>query len=351
MRLVDAGEGLALARDVAAAAEQIVAHHQERLGIDRAALDAVDIVVGAGTHLEIEARIEAGPGAAQLGLSDADVGIGDHHRRAVVGRQIGRHLRAFGQGLDGRRVLDQIVGRAADHLHVARLGVAQIADGARQGVAGRGKPRLGLADIGNALAAALGALPQAAEDRLMLIEIFLGQLDQLLVAQDVEMGLDRVEGGELGGLVDPIGGRIQPRQLALDLAPGGEAVEQHLGQGQLGLLAQQRGMGVAALRARGAVPGAAAVGVFRPGRGAQVERWQIERPSLADFLIDGAAISIDHPDLGMALQGSPDAVLQRAGLRCCDGRKEHQQDRQGNTTFSRYLGSPSHVHQDLSPIF
>ena len=74
----------------------------------------------------------------------------------------------------------------------------------------------------------------------MLLQVLAREFDQSLIAQYVEVGLDGVQRDELRRFLNPVRGRIHAGDLALHLALRGEAVEQHLGERQLGLRAQQR---------------------------------------------------------------------------------------------------------------
>ena len=178
-----------------------------------------------------------------------------------------------------------------------------------------GEAGFGLADIADGARALALQKPDLAQDPLMLREVLPRQLDQLLIAQHVEVGFDRIQADELRGLLHPVGGGIDPRGLALDLALGREAVEQHLGQGQLGVQAQQR-LRVARIAAAAApMAGRRTVGPFRPGGAAEVDRWQILGARLAELLIDRVAVRGDDADVGIGRKRRLDAVLDRGGKR------------------------------------
>ena len=99
-----------------------------------------------------------------------------------------------------------------------------------------------------------------------------------------------------------------------DLALGGEAVEQHLGQRQLGFPAQQRVE--CPHRGRGRpVAGRRTVGVFGPGGAAQVDRRQVLGARLAQLLIDRLAVGRDDADVGIGRERGLDALLDRGGKR------------------------------------
>jgi hypothetical protein len=178
-----------------------------------------------------------------------------------------------------------------------------------------GKARFGLADIADGARALALQERDLAEDPLMLRKVVPRQPDQLLVAQHVEVGFDRIQADELRGLLHPVGGGIDPRGLTLDLALGREPVEQHLGQGKLGVQAQER-LRVAGIAAAAApIAGGRTVGPFRPGGAAEVDRRQILGARLAELLIDRLAVRGDHADVGVGRKRRLDAVLDRGGKR------------------------------------
>ena len=139
----------------------------------------------------------------------------------------------------------------------------------------------------------------------MLLQVLAREFDQSLIAQHVEVGLDGVQRDELRRFLNPVRGRIHAGDLALHLALRGEAVEQHLGERQLGFRAQQR-LGVVVIDP---ISGDRTVGVLGTGGAAHVDGRQVLGAGLTEFLLDRLPVRSDHAHFRIGRERGLDTLL------------------------------------------
>ncbi len=329
-RLVDAMEGLPLARDVRAAAEEVVAHDDQ--GRSGAVLVRIPEhgIADIPRQLEIEAGIEAGARGAELGLGGIDVGGRDQHRGMGRGGERSGFLGACGKRILRRRIEQQVHGFLADDAPVVGDRVLELSPRDGEVLLRLSEPRLGLADVGD-VGTPLALEPaHLGENALVLGDIGLVEFDDRLPAQHFEVCLHGVESDELRGLPHAPRGAVDARLLTFDLAPGLEAVEQELGERKLRLGAEQ-GLAVVAVERAGFV----VVRPFGPRRRPQIERRQQSCPRLSELLIDRTAIRPDHAEIGVDREGRADAVDDRTGLRAAGDAQERDRGEQGRQESSQ----------------
>ena len=94
----------------------------------------------------------------------------------------------------------------ADHGQILGLGVEQIGLGDNHVRLGQGKATLDLLGIGLAAHAGVTAQPDLVGDAQMDLEILVGDVFQLLLAQHIRVDTGGVQGQVLGGSLQQVGG-------------------------------------------------------------------------------------------------------------------------------------------------
>ena len=149
------------------------------------------------------------------------------------------------------------------------------------------------------------------------------EFDQNLIAQHVEVGFDGVQRDELRRFLNPVRRRVDAGDLALHLALRGKAVEQHLGERQLGFRAQQRGRAIVAIVP---ISGDRTVGVLGTGGAAHVDGRQVLGAGLTQFLLDRLAVGSDHAHFRIGFERGLDTLLDRGrkGEVCLGHQRNHR---------------------------
>ena len=231
---------LAVARQIRAAVEEVEVHAQFDLAlVARAIVLVVAVVVAAGN--EVETGHEGRAAAFQLvlrGFEVLDAGAqGRVVREALAQGDLGGAGRTFGELRRREHDLGRLL---ADDARIACRNVVQVGIGRGQVNVGKRQTARRLLDVDPLADARIGALLELLIRGLVLDVVFLGEIDLIAVTHHIEVGATGLEGDVLGGVEQFEIAHQLGFAEALDLAGGRKAVEQHLAQAELRLVAAVR---------------------------------------------------------------------------------------------------------------
>ncbi len=325
--LADAMRGRPLARQVGAAAVDVVvhAHHGDQVLVGAA--HAVDVAVVTGAEFQIEARVVVGARLRVLRHRGVDV----RHRRCqgrVRVARLGGQRRQVGRKGVRRCGWRGNVGRHfADHAQIGNLGIAQVAELRFQVGLGQRQTAGRLVGVGHAAHAALAAHANLVIHALVGRQVVAGQLHLLAPPQHINVGLRGAQSDVLGRRQHAIRRRLQRRRLARHLLSGKEAVEQHLRDRDAALLPVQAKVPLPA----GSAERRGVVALLAADAGVQVHPRQVSGLRAPHVLLDGAPVILRDQHVRVVRDGFVNGVGKVA--RQYRASRQRQHTRQSNRVF------------------